>query len=329
MQLFPERYERRGRRLLPTALILSFVVHLVGWGVWLFVGGRIAPTIAAMLPHPSPTPEIVALSDAITIEKRAVPRPAHHTRPSHRATTPQRRAAPLRSALAPLPVPTLAPVPVLTLAPAPTSQPSIEPARNPVYRAAQGTVHRPRAVPTPEPRRVAEQPTSTVRNGFSAQQLAQLNARFQHTIASAQRSLSDVPLQSRPPARAPDQRRYEKIMAGTPEMFLAAQGDCVSLADTAHGPTIDRILRCQITYSDGYFENVTFPWRYRFSRRSDPFQYSDGNSHPFPMQAPPDAFPLPHPFALSRAVCSFYQAQCARIIEAERANGNQPAPAAP
>ena len=319
MQLFPERYDRKGRRLLPTALTLSFLVHLAGWGIWLFAA-RVAPMMTALVPHASPTPEIVALSDAITIEKRSVPRPA---RRSPSVTPPQQRLIPPLPALAP------APAPVPTLAPVPTSRPALEPPRSTVFRSQRGTIHRPRAEPTPEPRRVAEHGASAARNAFTPQQMAELNTRFQRTISAAQRSLSDIPPQSRPPARAPDQLRYEKIMAGTPESFLAAQGDCVSLADTAHGATIDRILRCQITYSDGYFENVTFPWRYRFSRRTDPFQYSDGYSHPFPMQAPPDAFPLPHPFALSRAVCSFYRAQCSRVIDAERANGNQPAPSTP
>ena len=41
------------------------------------------------------------------------------------------------------------------------------------------------------------------------QQMAALDAQFSRTIARAQRSLTDVPPQKRPPARNPEQRRYE------------------------------------------------------------------------------------------------------------------------
>jgi hypothetical protein len=44
------------------------------------------------------------------------------------------------------------------------------------------------------------------------------------------------------------------------------------------------------------------------------------------MQPPPPGFALPQPFALSRAVCSFYRAQCEAVIQRETAAGNQPAP---
>lgn len=319
MQLFPERPDRTDRRLLPAALILSLLVHLAGGGVWGLFGHRIAPAIAKMFPRPSPTPELVAISDAITIEKRSVPRPAKAAR-----TKQPRRPQPRRLAQ----LPALQALPVPTLAPVPTAAPTAVPTTEPTYRPERGTIHHAPAEPTQPPRRPREAPAlvqQPARNGFSSQQLAALDAQFSRTIAQAQRSLTDVPMQKRPPARNPEQRRYDAVMAGTPEQFLSAQGECVSIQSNGNRSFIDRYLRCVITYSDGYFEQVSFPWAFHFTRRNDPFQYDDSSYHPFPMQPPPDAFALPHPFALSRAICSFYRAECQSVITRERANGNQPA----
>ncbi len=110
---------------------------------------------------------------------------------------------------------------------------------------------------------------------------------------------------------------------------MSAQGDCTSVASSSQGAIVARYLRCLIRYSDGYYEEVTFPWTFRFLRRLDPFGYADDASHPFPMQPPPPGFALPQPFALSRAICSFYRAECEAVIERERANGNQPAAPSP
>jgi hypothetical protein len=331
--LFPERDEPRHRWLLPSAIALSLLLHLLVGGAWLLLGHRITAVVAKMLPRPTPTPEIVALSDAITIEKRTVPREAHRSR----ALRPQRRAQPQPPSLAQiprlreLPVPTLPPLPTTP----PTVMPTVMPTVVPTYHPARGTIHRPRPEPTP-PRAApahASMPQVRVpvvqpapRSALSQRQLASLDQQFRRTIAAADRSLTDVPRQHRPPAVAPDAHRYAAIMAGTPEQFLSAQGDCTSIQDSAHGAVVDRYLRCLIRYSDGYYEEVSFPWVFRFLRRTDPFSYLDDMPHPFPMQPPPPGFALPQPFALSRAVCSFYRPQCAALIERERAAGNQPAP---
>ncbi|HZX68939.1 MAG TPA: hypothetical protein VFE70_08640, partial [Candidatus Elarobacter sp.] len=246
------------------------------------------------------------LSDAITIEKRTVPRESHRSR----ALRPQRRAQPQPRTVAQLPQ--LRRFPVPTLPPIATAPPTIEPTPPP----AMHLVRVPDIKPAPK-------------TPFSAQQMAALDQRFRRTIAAADRSLSDVPRQRRPPAIAPYAQRYAAVMAGSPQQFLAAQGDCTSLQDAPHGAIVDRVLRCLIRYSDGYYEEVTFPWQYHFYRRTDPFGYLDGQIHPFPMQAPPPGFVLPQPFALSRAVCSFYRAQCQALIDRETAAGNQPAPATP
>ena len=254
-----------------------------------------------------------------------------------RAMRPQRRAQPPPPLLARVPRPRALPVP--TLPPLPTTAPTVAPTITPTYRPVQATIHHSRIQPAqPPPRTAPTQPPPpphrvrvpdvkpAPRSALSAQQLAALDQQFRRTIAAADRSLTDVPRQRRPPAIAPNERRYQAIMAGTPEQFLSAQGDCTSVQSNAHGALVDRYLRCLIRYSDGYYEEVSFPWAFRFLRRTDPFAYLDEMSHPFPMQPPPAGFTLPKPFALSRALCSFYRAECLSLIERERANGNQPAP---
>jgi hypothetical protein len=326
VDLFPERADSRSsRRLIPAALLASLIVHLALAGVWGYFTYRVVPAIARILPRPTPTPEIVALSDAITIEKRTVPREAHRaprTRPVRQQ--PRRVAeAPVQRTLPDLSVPTLPPIPTA----APTARPTTEPTTEPTYRPERGTIHHARAVPTEEPR-PRDVPTAAPKNGFSQQQIAALDAQFSRTIAQAQHALTDVPPQRRPPARAPDQIRYEAIMAGTPEQFLSAQGDCTSIIQEGHTATISYYyFRCTIRYSDGYFEDVSFLWPHVFPRGRDPVDlYRRGEVRMvFPMQGPPPGFVLPPHFALSRAVCSFYKARCQSIIDGERANGNQPA----
>jgi hypothetical protein len=324
--MFPERAEPRRRPLLTLAITFSLLLHAAGALVWIVFWPHVAPVVAKLLPQPSPTPEIVALSDAITIEKRTVPPARRRAQPQRRrpVSRPQPRRIAALPALPAPPVPTLPPVPTT----APTREPTVAPTTEPTYRPVKGTIHHPRAEPTPEPLRPrAEKPSApSARGAFSPQQIAALDAKFQRTIDSAQRSLTYVPPQRRPPARSPQQLRFEQVMAGTPEQFLAAQGICDPLESREHGAIVERYLRCDITYSDGYFEQVSFPWTFRFLRRYDPFAYNDGQYHPFPMQAPPPGFVLPHPFAFSRAICSFYRAECVSLIERERANGNQPAP---
>ncbi len=335
--MFPERADERGRPILTLALTFSLLLHLAGAGTWLYFNRQLAPLVAKFLPRPSPTPEIVALSDAITIEKRTVPRQARRSRPRRALSRPQpRRVAQLPAPPLP-PIPTLAPLPTTEPTRAPAHEPTTAPTAEPTYRPLRGTIHHPRAAPTPEPQRapretppptpVVKQSQRSARNAFSPQQIAALDAQFQRTIDASRRSLTDVPRQRRPPARNPQQQRYEAIMAGTPEMFFdAAQGDCIDLEDTVtRGPVHVYYIRCTIRYSDGYFENVSYPWPYKFPASADPFQLPPG-ALIFHGQGPPPGFVLPPNFALSRAICTFYRAQCERLIERERAAGNQPAP---
>ena len=234
MNLFPER-DDRGWWLLAAALVLSLLVHAGGAGVARWWWPSIARAVAKVLPRPTPTPEIVALSDAITIEKRTVPRVSRRS-PQRQAHRPQPKRQPRPRVVARMPalermvVPTLAPLPTQ----APTVGPTFQPTSEPTVRPRHGPIHRivamaPRARPTVEPTAAPQTARQSERTAFE-QKLATYEAQWSQTIAQAQRSLTDVPPQRRPPARMPDQKRYDAIMAGTPSAFLSAfQGDCVSL----------------------------------------------------------------------------------------------------
>lgn len=321
MQLFPERSYTYGRRFLAIALVLSLFIHGAGGTIWALYGRRIAAQVQKMLPRPTPTPEVVALSDAIRIEKRRVPRPQRRARPAAavRAQRPQRPRRARIAVAATLPVPTLAPLE--------TPRPTHEPRPAPTLRAVQATVHRPLPEPTARP---IQQPTiEPVRGAYSPQQIAQLESQFRRTIDAAQRAVEEPPARGGaanvPPQHAPpatDRLRYQQIMAGTPEQFLSAQGDCVPLqGPMPHGALRAYFIRCVIHYSDGYFEEVSFPWTFSFTRRMDPFEHPDERIV-FGMQAPPPGLVLPQTFALSRAVCSFYRARCAAVINAEQQRGD-------
>jgi hypothetical protein len=322
--LFPERDEPRDRRLVIIALMVSLLVHATGFGAWGWFGRR----LAQIVPLPAPSAEIVALSDAITIEKRTVPR---QSRRAARAARPRPQQLAQLPALQSRALPTLPP---LATSP-PTAAPNAEPTTEPAPSRQRATIHHPRSEPTPPqtPVPTPAPPKEASRSAFSPQQMAALDAQFSKTIAQAQRALTDVPPQRRPPARNPQQQRYEAIMAGTPEDFFAAfQGDCVSLqGPMVQGPFRSYYIRCMIRYNDGYFENVSYPWIYRFPAQRDPFdlRVNPNGELRFGPQGPPAGFALPPHFALSRAVCTFYRADCENIIARERANGNQPVTDAP
>ena len=318
--MFPER-DRRGRWLLPLAIILSLLVHAAGGEAWNLFAHRLVPRLAKLMPKPMPTPDdIAATSDAITIEKRTVPREVHRAMPR-----PVTRRNPQQ--IARVPVQHSPPVP--TLPPVPTVPPTIEPREKSVATVPpHGTIYHPRAEPTLEPtseptRAPAARPNAAPRNAFSPEQLAALDAQFSKTIAQAERSLTDVPPQNRKPATT--MKHYQLVMAGSREQVHGAQGQCRPTQTWYQGPLVWHYQDCDFLYSDGFTEHVTIPWPQHYPRNDDPAD------HPYKLYAvqdPPDGWVLPRPFPFSRLVCTFYKSECAALIQRERANGD-PGYAAP
>ena len=310
--------DRRRRGYLALALALSLLIHLTGAGLWSVLGHRIAVAIARVLPRPTPTPE-VAITTVIRIEKRR-PAPAVPLPKRHRALPPPpAHAAPPPPAVAQAPA--LRAMPVPTLAPVPTAVPTLIPPK-PILPAQREPV-RPALAHADVPRHASSTSRSTTKAGFSQQQIASLDAQFQHTIDSAQRSLADGPQTAQQSGSGTQtMKRYEGILAGRSEDALASEGVCDPLdVPTSRGGYNYYYLRCRVTFTDGYTEEVSFPWQFRFPPREDPFRYQDGRPHHFPVQGPPDGFALQRPFALSRTICAFYHDDCEAIVAKERAAG--------
>lgn len=314
MQLFPERAYRSGRRFLIIALVLSLLVHFGGGALW------------ALFRHPAPPgsqargipEESTAIADAITIERRTLPRRAARTRPARAARAVQPPPAPAKAPA----VPTYAP-----LAVAPPREQRIPRATRPVRIA----VRTPREVPPPP-----AAPVHADRGAFSSQQIASLNGQFSRTIADAQRAVAAGPPQKSTTVgtaergtSAADERFYSQVLKGDPQeirakLFVSGEGDCTPVQGPfPSGRMAGYYIRCTIHYSDGFFEQVSFPWPFYFAPHKDPFNYRDnpdGSMH-FPGQDPPPGFVLQPHFGLSRAVCSYFRPQCTAIVDAERKRG--------
>jgi hypothetical protein len=304
VQLFPER-DRRGRRLLVVALILSLLVHGAGGTLWALL---VRATRAAA--HPSET--VLAHTQPITIE-RIVPSPTPTPSPTPRPRVAQGRPHVTRRPVA---------KPASAARPAPLrAQPTFAPHAEPSVAPRVAKIHIPRA------QRVAVVHVPSGARGAltgGALDVAALDATFRKTIDQAQHDVAAAPQAARP-AAVRTMKRYDKYLLGSIEDVTGGNGVCDPLDDGAvRGPYTWYYLRCTVRYADGYTETVAFPWPFKFTRQNDPFFRHDGRRHEFPGQPPPDSFVLPRPFALSRAVCAFYHDECKAVIDRERANGDLP-----
>jgi hypothetical protein len=312
----PDR-PRDDRRLLALALLLSLLVHILGGGLATRFAHQLALVVARLVPAPQRTPEeMAATSDIVTIEKRTVPREVHHQpnpsapRPVHPAPRPLAHPR-TQSAPQPLAEAPARPIVVPTAAPRPIRRP-------PHATVNPGKTERKHT--QPRPRVVAEAPVpATAPNALSAKQIAALDEQFSRTIAQAQRSLTDVPHQRKPPSTM---KRYQMVMTGTLDDIRSAQGECRAIETKHDGPYVWHIMDCDFLYTDGYHEHVTIPWWQRYPENDDP------ELHPrkmYVVQPPPEGAPAPQPLNFSRLVCTFYKPQCQALIERENAAGGRPA----
>ncbi|MDB5039559.1 MAG: hypothetical protein JWN27_285 [Candidatus Eremiobacteraeota bacterium] len=312
MHLFPEPAYRTGRRVLIVAAILSLLFHLVGGAIW---GFFLREVVAKAASHARQAPEAIAFSDAITIEHRTVPRPSRRAQSPH-AVPPQPHPAP-----APPPVRTVVkpkPRELPTAPPIAFTKPRIAPSQRVV-------VHR----------QIAQRPTPPQpnHNAFSSEQMASLDAQFSRTINAAQRAVSEGPQQrgeasdvrQQQDIPAAERRRYDQLLAGSPEevkakMYVGGDGSCVPIQGPfTSGRMQGYYIRCLVHYTDGFFEQVSFPWPFYFPPHKNPFDEHDNpnGTMTFPGQDPPGGFTLPANFALTRTVCAYFRPQCTSVINAE------------
>jgi hypothetical protein len=314
VRLFPER-TKSARRLFLWALVASLMIHLIA--------GPLASWIAALLPRPHTPREIAQHVQTITIE---------HLRPM------------------PTPKPTPVPTPVPTPTP-PPPKPKIESqttvANHQATKGAPGpvvkkprpqprvvAVKRPRAQPPPaapvrkaapviahhvELAKPRAHPVHQAASGaLDPQQVAALNDQFSKTIAQAQHEVQQGPQTESGPVQTMHQ--YNPVLEGNAsDMNLVTGGGTCTNTEPykTEGGYNYYYLSCDTMYSDGFKEQVQFPWLFKFPVRNDPMLRGGR----FPVQPPPPGFVLPDPFPLSRMVCDFYRPRCAAVIAKERANG--------
>jgi hypothetical protein len=290
VQLFPER-DRRGRRLILLAALLSLIVHLVGGSFWSYFqrfthhGGR-------------PEGQVLAKIETITVQRRPEPSPQPAVAAAPRVTRP---AAPRLH----IPLPELPRLAQPTFAPHPAARPPIR-VHHPSTRVTA-------MVPVPSGARGAH----AAAGAMSAEQIAALEGSFRKTIDQAQQAVAESPV---PQHQVATTKQYNDVLHGSVDDIIGGNGLCDPMDNgTVRGVYTYYYLTCSIRYTDGMTERVSFPWPFRFTRRDDPFIYRDGRPHSFPPQPPPEGFVLRHPFALSRALCMYYHDECAAVLEREHA----------
>lgn len=274
------------------AVLLSLLVHLMALLAYVLL----APRLLGALPASRPPNELVALSDAIRLEKRTIPRSA--PRP-----------------VVPPPAARMLPVPQPARVAPPPAAPRPEVAH---------IVRRAPPVPRPAPRaQVAYEPAPRPArpNALTQAQLAAYEREFSRTIVAAQAAAAIAPPPKEPPAAS---KRYDFVMNGTLKDLLSAQGEVTPLQSW-----VDRsrrldwyYIRVHVVYSDGSSETVDIPWPVSFAMDDDPVA-THAIFHHIP--DPPPGYALPHPFPISRLVCTYYKDECQAVLDAEDRNGGRPA----
>jgi hypothetical protein len=300
--------DRRRTPVLTIALLVSLLLHLVGLLVYAGVASRWP---VAVRPHERPKDDLAALSDVIHIEKRVVPRQAV-----------ARPVVPPQPTPAPTAPPTVAPTAQPTFAP--TVRPTVAPTAPPreLAHIERAAASEPRAtVPPSQPKAapLTGAPPENPTKALTPEQIAAMTSRFARTIAQAQ---SDVVNHPAPPEPAAAARRDTLIMSGEQHVLQHAQGYYTVLAAGRSGEIDWYYLAVRMQWPDGYSESIDIPWVLRYPRDDDPVARRDRLTD----VAPPPDYVLPHPFQLSRIVCTYFRAQCQAVLDAERENGGAPAP---
>jgi hypothetical protein len=301
----------RRSRVLEIAVALSLIVHVLALLIYIGLLQRFFLGERRLQQKPD---EFVSVSDVIRIEKRTIPPPAI-VRP---VQPPQPPAVVERPVERPVPVrkPRAAPTPAQRRELA-----HLAPDAPPRPRAAPKTVI---ADPHPfAPSKTPAQPQSRQPAPLSPDAMAALDQRFSRAIAQANSDVRNIA----PPNQVPSStKRYNIRMLGFTDRELQNAQGVVDRFEPCSPPVRHCwFLRVQYVWNDGFIEMVSIPWPFFFSDSFDPAMYPTRQM--FPTQPPPRGFKLPHPFALSRLVCHYFEAECKEVLDAEASNGGQPAQA--
>jgi len=309
---------RRSNRLFIIALIASLAVHLIAALIYVVTSdelARLLPRVAVQQKHPKPDEnEIVTLSSALRIEKRARPAPARQphkaaARPRSEPARSQKPAPPVVARLpkpVPVPKPLLPPPallkhqlarfdrhapsqPVLTTRAKTVSKTPTAPPRTP---QAQKVVA---AAPQPNPATQQEEPQRPAR--LSEAQIAQIENDLAKTIEQSRADTSTLSTVSHPRLPPAATRRQPIDMSGIDATLGGVQAACYPVRTWRDQGYNYYYVSCRAVHADGLVREEPVPWPVRFRPRVDPYDAYDDTLPPdarVPLQQPlPDWQPQP------------------------------------
>ncbi|MEO9097671.1 MAG: hypothetical protein ABI346_05780 [Candidatus Baltobacteraceae bacterium] len=270
---------RRSRRIFVAALLLSALVHLLGFLLYAFGTGAFSR--AHLLARARPTPEplvYVTTSNATTIRKRSVPRPVPRRMPRD-----ERPAKPVRPQR-----------------PQPPQRPQAQPRARTLHELAKLL---PRAAPNPPktvrataPPRVAlaEKPApispQTRTQTAQTEQVARVERDLEKALVAMRRE--NDPLNNVRPDPAVASKRYDVQMRGALAELHDAQGSCYSVKEWQDGPYDYYYETCNVLFDNGHSEVQSVPWPIRYPLGRDPLRGDLGGSGTVPLPGPLPGFHL-------------------------------------
>lgn len=263
------RPQRRARRFLVLAILLSVLIHIIGGGLWgLFARAlaRIVPKpvfMASLQETPAPKAEIIRIERA----PKAVARQAHENRVTKVAPRPH---------------------PVATLTPS-LPRPRHEIARIRIHAPAQAPPAHATTIAIDTPRRakpVALAPVPDAKPALSDRQIAQLGQDFSKTIAESRETLAGVQAQTEH-AQVTTIKHYAVHFSGIHEGMNPGDGEIFAVSKQRIGNTMWYYTRYTYMHADGTYEADEIPWPFHYPIGDDPFARHDKR---IPLQPPPDGY---------------------------------------
>jgi hypothetical protein len=258
---------KRGR-IFEIAIVVSVALHLLLGSFAMYRYPAVAKMVQRLIHEPKEKKRMVALSTAITIEKRTKPKPA-------RPVIPQPQRAPAR------PQPRI--VPHVATVPRPAIVPKELPAAKPT-ELARITPHG-----TPQPKVAARivPPHVKTTDELTQQQLAEMQQKFAQTIAMAKAANDPTHVTSTaPPATM---KRAHLDIEGINDLMRRGEGiltprDWFRASVNGDSRGTCYYVDYQINFSDGQYDSGPVYWPICYPQRSDPFQ---NRWRGFPLPGPP------------------------------------------
>ncbi|MGP6157117.1 MAG: hypothetical protein ACLPYS_06340 [Vulcanimicrobiaceae bacterium] len=289
-----ESETRQSARVFRIALIGSLLLHLV----LALVAFRAFDTLAKItrLAEKPKEQDIVTISSAIRLEKRAKPipvSPAVHARVAQRHLPLPQPPAPAQQAQ---PVAMVEPKPQVAPQPRKPELAKLAPTAPPVV-PTEAPHHAPR-VPHLQHVALAEHPSAVARapqepgqsGRYSDEQLTQIQHDLEKTIAEA-RTAND-PLRAVPKETPAAPKHYHVQMEGRFGDLSTGEGFYFPIRGWKSSGLDYYYVSYEFTWADGTYETGSVPWPIHFDPSRDPFTNPGMGPHT-PLPFPPPGFPPP------------------------------------